>query len=67
MMGMMEEWAEELPEFREYLTHKFVHQKTRLFGSSTQTKVVPLKELQKELFHPIDQNNKDIIDFLRGD
>jgi hypothetical protein len=52
MMGMMSEWSDELPEFQEYLTHKFENEKTSYFASDSHTKAVPLKELRKELFHP---------------
>ena len=59
MMGMMDEWADELPPFREYLDHKFHHQKTSYFNDASKIKAVPLMELRKELFTPTDQDNKD--------
>ena len=45
MMGMMDKWTDELPDFRNYLTHKFEKEKTGLFASSSNTKVVCLKRL----------------------
>ncbi|KAL7523561.1 hypothetical protein ACHAXR_000896, partial [Thalassiosira sp. AJA248-18] len=59
MMGVMSEWSDELPEFQEFLTHKFENEKNSYFASDSQTKAVPLKELRKELFHPTCQDNKD--------
>ena len=63
MMGMMDEWAEELPPFKEYLTRQFEKKKTSYFAS-TRAKAVPLKELRKELFHPSDEDNKDSTSML---
>jgi hypothetical protein len=61
MMGLMDEFADDLPPFKEYLTHKFEHEKRSFFASSSSSseKVCPLKDLRQELFHPRDQDNKE--------
>ncbi len=61
MMGLMDDWADELPPFKDFLYHQFEEKKTSYFAdsSSSATKALPLKELRKELFHPTDQDNKD--------
>ena len=57
MMGMMDEFRHQLPDFDAYVTEQFEHRQTCLFNSST--KVRKLKELCRELFHPSDQDNKE--------
>ena len=64
MMGMMDEWVEEFPPFREYVDHEFKIKKTSYFNSSSEMKAVLLEELRKELFHPTDQDNKDSTQML---
>jgi hypothetical protein len=64
MMGLMDDWADELPPFCEYLTHQFEEKKQTLFDDESGTKVVPLAELRKELFHPTDSDNKACTPFL---
>ena len=59
IMGMMDPWAVELPPFQEYLDQKLKQQKTNYFNLTSTTKVVPLNELRKDLFYPINQDNKD--------
>ena len=64
MMGLMEEWADEVPPFREYLTHQFEEKKTPFFNDDSGTKVLLLAELRKELFQPTDPDNKACTKFL---
>ena len=54
----MDPWEAELPPFQEYLDHKLKQQKNNYSNSTSTTKAFPLKELHKELFSPIDQDNK---------
>ena len=57
MMGMMDEFRHQLPDFDAYVTEQFEQRQTCLFNSST--KVQKLKELCRELFRPSDQDNKE--------
>jgi len=58
MMGMMDDWADEIPDFKEYLHHQFNDNKQRKVAESDSW-AVPLKEVRRELFSPSDQDNKD--------
>ena len=64
MMGLMDKWADELPEFRTYLTDIFENEKQKLFDDESGTKVAPLRELRRELFHPTDRDNKECTPYL---
>ena len=57
MMRIITEFTDEFAPFKDFLTRKFENQQTKHVASSSKT--VPLKELQKELFYPTDQDNKD--------
>ena len=59
----MDEWRGELPPFDEYMTEQF-EWTSSYFCSSSETKPVPLAELRKELFSPVDQDNKDSTEML---
>ena len=61
----MSDWVEELSPFNDYLTTKFEKETTTYFASESNTKVVPLKLLRQELFHPVDQDNNDSTDMLK--
>ena len=63
MMGLMSHWAREIPDFDTYLKHQFSIAKQRNMAESNSW-AVPLKEMRKELFHPVDQANKDITGIL---
>ena len=55
MMGFVSEFADELPPFHDFLTHKFELESTSCFSSpASANKAVPLKILRKELFQPTD-------------
>ena len=58
MMGIIQPCANVLPFFQEYLTHKFEQKNTRLVAESNST-VVPMMMVRKEVFNPTDQDNKD--------
>ena len=58
MMGIMDPWANELTPFREYIEHVFEKKKNVLVADTGAT-AVPLKEMCRELFHPMDKDNKD--------
>ena len=58
MMGIMDQWANELKPFREYMKHAFEKKKPILFADTGAT-AVPLKEMRREIFHPTDKDNKD--------
>ena len=51
-------WEEELPEFKEYRHDVIERNITGYFNNTAKEKAFPLKELLKELFTPVDQDNK---------
>ena len=64
MMGQLQEWEEELPEFKEY-RKEYIEEKTMYyFNSPGQEKVHPMKELINELLTPEDQDNKNTTHIL---
>ena len=58
MMNLFSEIAEEIPEFKHYLTYEFEQKKTH-FVEKSQSRAVPLKMLVNELFFPADSDNKN--------
>jgi len=63
MLHIFDELRDELPEFDAYLTREFEN-KTSQQVEPSNTKVVPLKMLVKELFHPTDEDNQDSTEML---
>ena len=59
MMGILTVWEEELPEFKEYRHNVIEKNRTGYFIDTTNKKAFPFKELLKELFKSVDQDNKD--------
>jgi hypothetical protein len=47
-----------------FLTGQFELEQTTLFSDSSITKAVPLQELKKELFRPMDQDKTDLTSHL---
>ena len=64
MMHLFDEIADELPEFKKFLTYKFDEKQTE-FIKSSQTEAVPYKMLLKELFQPTDRDNQDCTPMLK--
>ena len=64
MMGMFEELAEELPEFKDYLTHQFENKQSEFIAKSG-TKSTTWKMLIEELFSPQDEDNKNSTHMLK--
>jgi hypothetical protein len=64
MMGIMDPWANELTPFREYMEHAF--EKKKILVADTGATAVPLKEMCRELFHPMDKDNKDSTPLLEN-
>jgi len=52
-----------IPDFDTYLKHQFGVVKQRKVAESDLW-AVPLKEVRKQLFHPVGQDNKDSSDML---
>ena len=59
MMGMLTVWEKELPESKEYRHDVIEKNRTGYFNDTAKEKAFTLKELLKELFTPVDQDNKD--------
>ena len=60
MMGLMDDFSDELPPLKQYLTHIFEEKTTRYFACpASAPKAVPMNEIRRELFFPTDQDNKD--------
>ena len=66
MMGMLKVWEEELPEFKECWHDVIKKNRTGYFNDTANEKVFLLKELLKDLFTPVDKDNKDIILILEN-
>ena len=64
MMGMLTIWEEELPEFKEYRHDVIEKNRTGYFKDTAKEKAFLLKEFLKELFTPVDQDNKDTTPIL---
>lgn len=58
MMHIFDEFAEELPPFKEYL-QKMFEEKTSNYVVKREDKALPYKMLLEELFSPTDSDNKD--------
>ena len=58
MMRMLTFWEEELLEFKEYRHDVIEKNRTGYFNDTAKEKAFPLKEFLKELFTPVDQDNK---------
>jgi len=58
MMGIMDPQANELKPFREYMEHA-LEKKKNVLVADTGAMAVPLKEMRRELFHPMYKDNKD--------
>ena len=58
MMGLMDQWADQIPDFKEYLFKQFNVIKQRRVNELNLW-AVPLREVRKELFYPVDQDNKE--------
>ena len=63
-MGMFDELAEELPEFKQYLTCTFETQRIE-FISKSGSKTTNWKMLIEELFLSQDEDNKKSTDMLK--
>ena len=63
MMSLFDDIANEIPEFKEFLTYKFEEKMTEFIASS-QTKSIPYSKLIDELFAPQDDDNKDSTEIL---
>ena len=59
MMGILTVWEEELTEFKEYRHDVIEKNRRSYFNDTAKEKAFPLKEFLKELFTPVDQDNKD--------
>ena len=59
MMGVFNEYIEELPSFKEYWTFMFDKKQMSVVSRNTGTKVLRIAQLRSELFHPKNQTNKD--------
>ena len=66
MIGMLTVWEEELPEFKEYRHDAIEKNRTGYFNDTAKDKAFILKELLKELFAPVDQDNKDTTPILEN-
>ena len=66
MMGMLTVWEEELPEFKEYRHDMIEKNRTGYFNYTAKEKAFPLKEFLKELFTPVDQDNKKTTPILEN-
>ena len=64
MMGQLNEWKEELPEFKEHRKESIEDRTMYYFNAPGQEKAPPMNELMKELFAPEDQNNKNTTPIL---
>ena len=58
MLHIFDNLRSELPEFDAYLKYEFENKKTEYVEASS-TMAVPLKELIKEIFRPVDEDNRD--------
>ena len=58
MMNLFDNIAEEIPEFKEFLTYEFEKKQTEFIASS-KTQSIPYSRLIDELFNPQDDDNKD--------
>ena len=58
MMNLFDDIAEEIPEFKEFLTYEFEKKQTEFIASS-ETQSIPYSKLIDELFNPQDDDNKD--------
>ena len=65
MLHIFDDLRSELPEFDAYLKYEFENKKTEYVEASS-TKAVPLKELIKEIFHPVDEDNRDSTEMLEN-
>ena len=59
MMGMFDEYIEELPPLKEYWTFMFDKKQMSVVSRNTGAKVLHIAQLRSELFHPKNQTNKD--------
>ncbi len=59
MMGIFNEFYEELPPFKEYWTFLF-KKKRRFISKSTGAKVLPVSKLREECFQPHNKTNKEV-------
>lgn len=65
MLHIFDDLRSELPEFDAYLKHEFENKKTECVKASS-TKAIPLKELIKEIFCPVDEDNRDSTEMLEN-
>ena len=63
MLHNFDKLCKELPEFDVYLKNKFENKKTG-YVEPFKTKAIPLKNLIRELFHPVDKDNQDSTEIL---
>ncbi|KAL7546176.1 hypothetical protein ACHAWF_015185 [Thalassiosira exigua] len=63
MMELYSELADELPEFRDYLSKQFEDSTSHIVETS-RTKAVPLSRLLDELFSPCDVDNQESTEML---
>ena len=66
MMGMLTVWEEELPEFKKYRHDAIEKNRMGYLNDTAKEKAFPLNELLKELFTPVDQDNKDTTTILEN-
>ena len=66
MMGVLMVWEEELPEFKGYRHDVIEKNRTGYFNDTAIDKAFPLKELLKELFTAVDQDNKGTTPILEN-
>ena len=66
MIGMLTVWEEELPEFKKYWHDVIEKNRMGYLNDTAKEKAFPLNELLKELFMPVDQDNKDTTPILEN-
>ena len=63
---MLMVWEKELPDLKDYRHGVIKKNRTGYFNDTAKKKAFTLKELLKELFTPVDQDNKDTTPILEN-